>query len=341
MSLRATGAGDRSPLRIPPLPCPFPSEINPHVREANQESFAWLTDTGMLPDADALERYKKARFGWLTARAYPHADREMLRLLMDWCVWLFAFDDGFCESERMSRRAGAIARALPEIFRVLDDLDPPKDVSDVYARTLLELRHRIAEHAELDQLARWCAATREYVFAQVWEAANREADVVPTPDDYIFMRRRTGAMFPVYALIDIAGGYRLTPAEWHHPHIRTLTELANDLVVWDNDLFSYAKEMHHDRARHNLVNVLVTHQNRSVQDALDEVARMHDRAVARMTELHAEVARWGSPAVLAYVRGLEHWVRGHIEYSRDSARYIRAWPPGTHWPPGLRPRDPA
>ncbi|MBE1558177.1 terpene synthase family protein [Nonomuraea africana] len=332
MASTSAHAFEATILRIPPLRCPFPSEVNPHVEEASQDSFAWLLDTGMLDHPDTLERYRQARFGWLTARAYPLADREMLKLLMDWCIWLFAFDDGFCESERMSRRTGLIARALPEMFRVLHDIDSDDPLTNVFARSLQELKARIAVHAERDQLERWCSATREYIFAQVWEAANREADVVPTPEDYVFMRRRTGAMYPVYALIDIAGGYRLTPEEWHHPDVRALTEHANDLVVWDNDLFSYAKERTHDQARHNLVNVLVTHRGYSVQEALDEVAEMHDHAVAEMVRLRKSVEMWGSPAVDAYVTGLEHWVRGHIVYSLGSARYIHAWPANTLWP---------
>ncbi|MBP2707013.1 hypothetical protein JOL79_24820 [Microbispora sp. RL4-1S] len=286
----------------------------------------------MIEDERQLGVYRKAKFGWLTARAYPRVDRDMLRLLMDWCIWLFAFDDGFCESEQLSRRTALIARALPDMFRVLHDLENDDEPTNVFALTLRELKDRIAVHAERDQLERWCTATREYIFAQVWEASNRETDFVPTPEDYIFMRRRTGAMYPVYALIDIAGGYRLSPEEWHHPDIRELTEHANDLVVWDNDLFSYAKEKRHDQARHNLVNVLITHRGYALQDALDEVAGMHDRAVARMIELRSSVETWGSPAVLDYTLGLEHWVRGHIEYSFDSARYILAWPEDTKWP---------
>jgi hypothetical protein len=326
----------RFPLRIPPLPCPFPSEINPHVDEANGESFAWLTGTGMLPDADSLDHYRRAKFGWLTARTFPRADRDMLRLLMDWYVWLFAFDDGFCESDRMSRHTAMIARAVPELLRVLDDLEPPQHLDNVFARVLLELKERIAVHAGGEQLDRLRSTTRDYIFAQVWEAANRESDVVPAPEDYLFMRRRTGAVYTVFALIDIAGGFSLTPVEWHHPDVWELTELANDLIVWDNDLFSYAKEQGHDRARHNLVNVLVVHRRCSVQEALDEVARMHDRAVARMVELHTSAETWGSPAVLNYILGLEHWVRGHIEYSRDSSRYVHAWPADTRWPANLR-----
>ncbi|GAA0363464.1 hypothetical protein GCM10009530_11400 [Microbispora corallina] len=286
----------------------------------------------MIEDARQLDVYRQAKFGWLTARAYPRVDRDMLRLLMDWCVWLFAFDDGFCESELLSRRTALIAQALPDMFRVLHDLDSGGELTNVFARTLRELKERIAVHAEPDQLDRWSTATKEYIFAQVWEAANRETQAVPTPEDYIFMRRRTGAMYPVYALIDIAGGYRLTPEEWHHPDIRELTEHANDLVVWDNDLFSYAKEREHDRARHNLVNVLITHRGYALQEALDEVAGMHDRAVERMVELRASVEKWGSQGVLDYTLGLEHWVRGHIEYSLNSARYIHAWPSNTYWP---------
>jgi hypothetical protein len=327
----ATTSAPRIPLRIPPLRCPFANEVNPHVAEASEDSFSWLLETGMLGEADMLERYKSARFGWLTARAYPLAERDMLKLLMDWCIWLFAYDDGFCESEDLSTHTALIARALPEMFRVLHDIESDEPITNVFAVSLRELKKRIAAHAQPDQLDRWCNATKEYIFAQVWEAANRESNVVPTPEDYVFMRRRTGAMYPVYALIDIAGGHRLTPEEWHHPDIRALTEHANDLVVWDNDLFSYAKERIHDQARHNLVNVLVTHRGYSVQEALDEVAAMHDHAVAEMVRLRAAVETWATPAVLAYVQGLEHWVRGHIEYSLGSARYIRAWPSGTQW----------
>ncbi|MEU8105444.1 hypothetical protein AB0C18_17145 [Nonomuraea muscovyensis] len=322
---------DATPIRIPPLRCPFPSRVNPHVSEASEDSFAWLLESGMLNEPDMLERYRSARFGWLTARAYPLVERDMLKLLMDWCIWLFAFDDGFCESEDLSRHTALIARALPQMFRVLHDIETDEPVTNVFARSLRDVKARIAVHAKPDQLDRWSTATKEYIFAQVWEAANRESDVVPTPEDYVFMRRRTGAMYPVYALIDIAAGHRLTPDEWHHPDIRALTENANDLVVWDNDLFSYAKERQHDKARHNLVNVLITHRGCSLQEALDEVAQMHDGAVAEMVRLRRSVETWAGGSVLAYVEGLEHWVRGHIEYSLSSARYVHAWPSDTKW----------
>jgi Terpene synthase family, metal binding domain. len=308
-------------LPIPPVPCPFPSEINPHVEEVERESFTWLCDSGMLPDAETVEQYRRARFGHLAARTYPRVDREMLRLVADWCMWLFAFDDGFCESARLSRHPGLVVRELPELLRVIDDLRPPEHLRSPYARALAEVKERVAAHSRPDQLDRWCTATREYMFAQVWEAANREADIVPSVEDYVFMRRRTGAMPPVIALIDIAGRFHVTREHWLHPQVRELAQLCNDLVVWDNDVFSYAKERRHDHARHNLVNVLMAHRGLTEQEALAEFLDMHNRAVARMVELDAEVRVWAPPEVRAFVRGLEHWVSGHIAYALGSSRY--------------------
>ena len=70
------------------------------------------------------------------------------------------------------------------------------------------------------------------------------------------------------------------------------------------------------------MNVLVTHRGYSVQEALTRWRHMHNRAIDDMVRLRAAVETLGPHAVLAYVRGLEHWIRGHIEYSLGSARYI-------------------
>ncbi|WP_440064431.1 4-epi-cubebol synthase [Streptosporangium sp. OZ121] len=317
-------------LRIPPLPCPFPSEVNPHVERVNAETLDWLVDRGILEDAETVERYRQAKYGWLGARTYPYAEHHTLRLATDWCVWLFAFDDAFCES---GRGAGEITRALPRLFTVLDDLEAGQEVDDVFAGALLEIKTRISTYGDDDQLDRWRAVTKDYLFAQVWEAANREADVVPKVDDYIFMRRRTGAMLTVFALIDLASGCSLTPEEWRHPDVKAITESANDVVVWDNDLISYAKESDSANSRNNLVSVLARHRGYSRQQAMEAIGAMRNRAIADMVALRPSLEALGSEAVLAYVRGLEFWISGSVDYSLTSSRYTGAWQQEAPKPP--------
>ncbi|WP_214410688.1 4-epi-cubebol synthase [Sphaerisporangium fuscum] len=296
--------------------------ISPYADQVDKETFAWLTASRMIEDPAELERYREAGYGYLGARTYPYAGHEMLRLVTDWCVWLFAFDDAFCESDR---RAAEIARALPLLLTVLDDLETGARVENPFARSMLDIKGRVAAAGDADQLDRWRSVVKDYLFAQVWEAANREDAVVPTYGDYIFMRRRTGAMLTVFALVDLATGRPLTTDEWRHPDMRAISQSANDVVVWDNDLLSYAKERDGVNSRNNLVNVLARHRHHSIQDAMNQIGRMRDDAILRMLDLRARLEQMNSPAVDAYVRGLEHWISGSVAYSLTSTRYTRAW----------------
>ncbi|ETK32302.1 terpene synthase family protein [Microbispora sp. ATCC PTA-5024] len=317
------------PLYVPPLPCPFPSEINPSVAEIDRESHEWLRDSGMLGET-ALVHFRRSKIGWLAARTNPLVPAESLRLLNDWYNWLFAFDDVFCESERLGRRAATLARALPPLFDILDERREP-DADDSIGLPLRELMSRIAKAGTPAQMDRWRITVREYLFAQIWEAANREGDLIPGVEEYLLMRRYTGATYTCFALIDVAGGYALDADEWHHPDVRALSDLACDLIGWDNDLLSYAKELGNDGARHNLVTVLMAHRTGSLQAALEEVVVMHNHALAAFVQHRASAERWASERVRRYVRSLEHWVHGHIDFSLASARYIQAWPRGTRW----------
>ncbi|MDP9841070.1 4-epi-cubebol synthase [Streptosporangium lutulentum] len=292
------------------------------MERVNTETLDWLVGSGILDDVETVERYRQAKYGWLGARTYPYAQHHTLRLVTDWCVWLFAFDDAFCESDR---RAAEMARALPQLIVALDDLEGVDEADDVFAKALLEIKGRIVKYGDEDQLDRWRSVTKDYLFAQVWEAANREDEVVPSLDDYIFMRRRTGAMLTVFALIDVASGYSLTPAEWRHPRVRAITESANDVVVWDNDLISYAKESGEGNSRNNLVSVLVSHRGYSRQQAMEVIGTMRNRAIDEMVTLRPSLEALGSEAVLAYVRGLEFWISGSVDYSLTSSRYTGAW----------------
>ncbi|WP_433500440.1 4-epi-cubebol synthase [Sphaerimonospora sp. CA-214678] len=308
-------------FRLPELTCPFPGDVNPHVDEIDRDTMSWLAASGMIADGEQLERFRSAGYGWLGARTYPYAARALCQVVTDWCVWLFAFDDVYCESDR---RAAEIARALPRLFEVIDDLTGTEAVDDVFARALLDIKARITAYGTADQLDRWRTATRDYLFAQVWEAANREDDVIPTFADYVFMRRRTGAMLTVFAMIDLTAEVCLTWDEWRHPAVRLMTQHANDVVVWDNDLISYAKERGAVNGRNNLVTVLVTHTGCSVQEAMDRIGVMRDRAIVEMVALQPATASLRSPAVSAYVRGLQYWISGSVDYSLTSSRYTAA-----------------
>ncbi|MGK4584898.1 terpene synthase family protein [Kitasatospora sp. HPMI-4] len=310
--------------------CPFPSLVNPHAEQADQRSLAWLTRHRLLDGQPRqAERIRRQRSGHLAARTNPEVDAEMLRLLSDWYVWLFAFDDGYCEDLERGSRPGPLARTTALLARVLDAEPPAAGVSgpaSAYAVALREIRDRVGAQASPSQLFRWECTVRDYLFAQVWEAANREAGVVPGPAEYMAMRRHAGATYTCLALVDIAAGYEAPPAEADGPALRRLRDITANLVSWDNDLYSHAKEKADGQGRHNLVEVLARHHHCPSAEARKLAVAVRDAEMNSFVELSRAIATGGSAATAAYARSLGLWLRGHIEWSRGSSRFDAAAP---------------
>ncbi|MFF0630099.1 hypothetical protein [Streptomyces sp. NPDC004296] len=299
--------------------------INRHSEQADQQSLAWLARHRLLErQPHQAERIRRQRSGHLAARTNPEVAAEMLRLLSDWYVWLFAFDDGYCEDRERGSRPGPLARTTALLARSLDAETPVAEMdgpSRAYAVALREIRDRVGAQASPSQLFRWECTVRDYLFAQVWEAANREAGVVPGLAEYVAMRRHTGATYTCLALVDVAAGHEPPPAEADGPALRTLRDLTANLVSWDNDLYSHAKEQAAGQGRHNLVEVLACHHRCSPAEARKLAVAMRDAEMSAFIELSHAVRADGSAATSAYARSLGLWLRGHIEWSRHSSRF--------------------
>ncbi|MFF2147795.1 hypothetical protein [Kitasatospora sp. NPDC058190] len=305
--------------------CPFPSLTNPHAEQADQQSLAWLARHGLL-DGQLRQsaRIGRQRSGHLAARTNPEVSAEMLRLLSDWYVWLFAFDDGYCEDRERGSRPGPLARTTALLARAIDPEPPGGEVSGpvgAYTTALREIRNRVAAQASPSQLFRWECTVRDYLSAQVWEAANREAGAVPGLSEYVAMRRHAGATYTCLALIDIAAGYELPAAEADGPTLRRLRDLTANLVSWDNDLYSHAKEAAGGQGRHYLVEVLARHHRCTPAEARQAAGAMRDAKMRAFVELSRTVHANGSDAASAYARSLGLWLRGHIDWSRGTSRF--------------------
>jgi hypothetical protein len=81
------------------------------------------------------------------------------------------------------------------------------------------------------------------------------------------------------------------------------------------------------------VSVLVRHRGYSRQQAMEVIGTMRNRAIDDMVTLRPSLEALGSEAVLAYVRGLEFWISGSVDYSLTSSRYTGAWQQDDQAPP--------
>lgn len=302
--------------------CPIPPGIHPNWRQWEQDTVAWLESFALDDEQREKKRLHAIIAGELAGRTILTSDEPPgAQFSTDSLMWLFAFDDAYCDEGRYSHDPASMAMLVAEMGRIAETgrTDSPSPL----ARALAELRTRLDTLASPAQTARWVHAMKGYLSYQVWEAAFRSTKATPTLDQYAVARIRNGSMEVCAMTLDIAEGYEVPAAEIDRPAVRALTEMACSLVGWDNDIASYYKEHERGDDRINLVDVLAEQQGTKPADALPSAIALRDAALARYLELRDQVEPTLGAAGRRYLGGLSAWIRGNLDWSANTARYRR------------------
>jgi len=309
-------------VTLPRLSYPFEAEVSPHSGRVDEFTFGWARAMGLLRTAQDAERVRGIRVGWLAGRTSPRSTLEGLRLLADWQMWLFAFDDAFCDESPTGDRPDLLARTVTRYLGIIEEpRTPPR--GDPFAGALADVSDRIRSRANPVQRARFVRAVVGYFLAQCWEAANRGRHSPPGLAEYVHMRRHSGAVPTCMALIDVAGGFSLASEEFDDPRGVSLSECATNVACWANDILSYPKEISRSRVVHSLPAVLSAEFGIGVNEALQRTAVMHDQEVARYTAAERAVREHASPQLHRYLADLRFWMRGNLDWSVETERYTR------------------
>ncbi len=303
---------------LPDLSYPFATPASPYAADVDGECFDWGGRMGIFHLGDP-EEYRRTRVGWLAGYTAPGSTRAGLRLLADWQMWLFAFDDGYCDESERGLRPDAMVRRTVALLRVLEGARP--DPTDPFGVALGDIVRRVSLAAQGFQLARFVAAVTWYLAAQCWEAVNRAAGTPPALPEYLVMRRYGSAVPTCTALIDVAGGFEVPERDYHDPAVVALTTMAVNVACWANDVTSYPKEVRRSSTVHSLPVVLARRFGAEPEAMLGRVARMHDREVFRYLTLEHRVRATASGPLRRYLDGLRAWMAGNLRWSRQTARY--------------------
>ncbi|MFC6061783.1 selina-4(15),7(11)-diene synthase [Streptomyces ochraceiscleroticus] len=311
-------------LVVPPTYAPIPPAIHPRHADIDAQTTAWAHAFG-IGSAGLRERLVTQQIGTFAARILPSGRREVVQVLGDFVLWLFGVDDGLCEEGALGRTPGALNASLQRLLWVAEHPEADILAGDPLARGLRDLRARVAEYGTAGQTKAWIDALREYFLSVVWEASHRTADSVPELDDYTLMRLYDGATTVVLPMLEMAHGYELRPEERALPGIRAAAQAASFVICWDNDLFSYHKEVK-ERGRTggyylNVIRVLEHHRGLSSHQALAEAVSQRDRVMVLFQRLCRALGEQGSPQLRQYLDDLGHFVRGSMDWGISSVRY--------------------
>jgi hypothetical protein len=310
-------------IEIPELYCPFPTAISPHVEAVQKQVNQWMQARRYFRTEAQLERFKSARFAWLTGRVHPDASFDDVLLVATYMSWLFLVDDLYDEAE-MGRYPERLKAQLGEIIDRMKHPRPLQGDESPVMVGLAELWERLRQRGTSRWARRFIQTFEGYAYACHWEAENRASHRVPPLAEYMEFRRHTSALYQFFSLVELVEGVTLTQEILEYVH--ALEVRADDGVSWVNDMLSLDKEVRAGDV-HNLVIVLQHEYGLSPQGAMDHAARLYNQRMREYVELERGLPSYGletDVALQRYLKGLRCWVRGNLDWSYESGRYGKA-----------------
>lgn len=311
---------------LPDIFCPFPQRSNPYVGHTREHLSTWIRQTGLVHRESARERFEQADFGAFVGMVYPTADSEHLDLVADWFVWLFLVDDQLDDGHlgRSPERVRDVVEQMRGVVEGTGRRPGPDEGAPAALIALFDLWDRTVPQAAPHWRTRFAWHLMMYLTTTTtWEAGNRANGIVPSEATYIARRRHTGAIHVCMDLIEIVAG--VEAPEWVHndPRFITALEASCNVVCWANDVYSYEKEQVLGEI-HNLVHLVRHHRGHGERQALEhvcaEIATETERFLTAEEELLDMYPRL-SAVLVPYLDGMRSWMKGNLDWSRQTPRY--------------------
>jgi hypothetical protein len=302
--------------------CPMPAAIHPSWRSWEHSAVEWMERFGLEGEQRETGRLYRISPGELVGRIIPDCESEPgARFSVHATIWLFAFDDAYCDEGRYSHDPGEMALLVADLSRVVETGETTS--ASPVARGLADLRLQIEDLAAPATVARWVQSMKIYLGYQVWEAAHRRRKSIPSIDQYVVARIRSGAVEVSTMALPIAEGYDVPGDELESPDVRALTEITCSLTGMDNDIASYYKEHSRSGDALNLVDVIANERGVTPREALPEALDFRDSVLDLYLQLSEKVRPTVGPSTHRYLDGLSHWIRGNLDWSAHTGRYHR------------------
>ncbi|MET7762368.1 family 2 encapsulin nanocompartment cargo protein terpene cyclase [Streptomyces sp. NPDC005393] len=328
------------PSRLPDFFMPFTLRLNPHLESARRNLVEWSHRMGLLEPQPGVphsyvwdeHRLLAADLPLCAAGIHPDGPADELDLASGWLAWGTYADDYYPAVFGRTRDLAAAKACNARLGAFMPlDAGPAPAPANALERGLADLWRRTA--GPMDDTARrtFRTAIEDMIASWLWELANQAQNRIPDPVDYIEMRRLTFGSDLTMSLCRLARGQRVPPEIYRSGPVRSLENAAVDYATLLNDVFSYQKEIEFEGEVHNGVLVV---QNFFDCDYPSGLAIVHDLMTSRMRQFQ-HVAAHEFPvlyddfdlgpearsAMDGYVRELQNWMTGIMNWHREVARY--------------------
>ncbi|MEU4115530.1 pentalenene synthase [Kitasatospora sp. NPDC028055] len=333
---------------------PLESRVSPDLPRARRHHLAWVRESGLLRDEEALRRYECLRVADSAAYGFPYAAGADLDLCFDLLGWLFLLDDHLDhhtdarpgargDNHPAARpaarpRASAAARtedAVALCQQLVDHLRygtrPGAGAAPVVA-AFADCWQRMSHGMSQEWRRRTAHDWVDYLAGWPTKIADRIPGALPDPAAHLRARRRTIGLRPLLALAERTGHYEVPLPAWCSSHLEGMRIAACDAIIAMNEV--HALERDEASGRPNLVLSLMHHQGRARPEALREVGDTARRSVETFLQLHACLPQLERdlggrvPELARYADAHAAWIRGYHDWGRTAPCYEDVRRPG-------------
>ncbi|MEU4497865.1 isoafricanol synthase [Streptomyces sp. NPDC023998] len=309
---------------------PFPARFSPHAERARRHTLQWLQELGLLTGEAETAEYDALRLERLMAYFYPDATGIDLELAADFNAWFFIFDDQF--DGRLGMRPEAIEHVVATLVRTMTAEGAPLApgrAGPPLVQGFRDIWRRATAGTPYGWQRRFRTHWQSYMAAHQGEARHRNADRLPSPEQFLKVRRDSIGVQPCLDFTERCGGYTL-PDELHDSSpLREMREITGDVVIFVNDIVSLAKELAAGDVNNSVI-VLREQEGCSLERSVERIAALANARTARFAQLAATLPRTlserGVPAEVRghidhYVEGMGHLMAGNLAWSLATSRY--------------------
>lgn len=314
-------APESSPIPSHPrFDIPWPSACAAGAEQIESAMLDWAQTHRLFLNEEHRRRTIRARFAWLAARCYPHAERRLLQAIADYIACFFLIDDLFVD--RVDRIS---ASTVPQLAAMLDVMDLHcLSEKPVYGETAwLDVCQRLRQLLPAEHFERFAHGMRLWATVAGLQILNHLSDQPPGMQTYITVRRYMGGVYPTLDLIDPANAAPLPASILCRPEVQQLRLQVNNIVCWSNDTHSVDVEMKQPGQSWNMLTVYAAREG-SLQHAFDYAAAKIRTEIDQFLSLAAATEQNADHLLRAYISGLKDWLRGYFDWLEfDTQRY---WP---------------
>jgi hypothetical protein len=321
------------------LNCPYPLRVCPHYEEIWQEWHEWFLSTGRFPTAERRRRVVATDYPRLGAAAWPACDSRRLWDITTICALNIEMDDdydanrsGFGDTEMRLR----MQRAQAAEFRsgnIVGDLEPRWGpiFAEVW-RSFSEytqpglMRRNAEDHANYIE---GCGAIDEYLTKH-----GAFTDV----KTYMDMRYFSLGQRMDHRFTEISLGIDLSDVI-EEPLMKAIVDSEMRRTIISQDVLSLLKDLGPGGDQlENIVTLIARRDNSTLAEALAVASKMFDAEVRVFDELTEQIASTPlgqRPDVMAFIRGVNDFAAGYMDWTVKSGRYTLAdtcpwWGPRQH-----------